>query len=100
MQLALEWVQQNIAQFGGDVNSITTFGQSAGGASTSHLAISSQTNNLFHRAISMSGTSTGGFGMTDAAALKTISTTIGLLMGCIPGSTERLVNCLREKVTT
>ena len=38
--LGLQWVQDNVKNFGGDSNRVTIFGQSAGGASVSHLMLS------------------------------------------------------------
>lgn len=37
MRLALEWVRDNIANFGGDPNNVTIFGQSGGGAKVNTL---------------------------------------------------------------
>lgn len=54
-RLALEFVKNNIANFGGDPNNITIFGQSAGGASVSWHCVSERSKGLFQRAIIMSG---------------------------------------------
>jgi len=54
--LALEWIQQNIAEFGGDANNVTIFGESAGGMSVDTLVHSPLAEGLFRKAISQSGT--------------------------------------------
>ena len=52
----LKWVQQNIAQFGGDPDNVTIFGESAGGRNVYSMLASPLAKGLFHRAISQSGT--------------------------------------------
>ncbi len=52
---ALEWVQRNIEEFGGDPARVTLFGQSTGGANVLYLMTSPLAEGLFHRAISQSG---------------------------------------------
>ena len=53
---ALEWVQENIAAFGGDADNVTIFGESGGGRKVLSLMASPEASGLFHRAISQSGT--------------------------------------------
>ena len=52
---ALEWIQRNIAAFGGDPKSVTIAGQSSGAISVSILMASPLAKNLFQRAIGESG---------------------------------------------
>ncbi|CAF4226953.1 unnamed protein product, partial [Rotaria sordida] len=53
--LALQWIQKNIQSFGGDPNSVTIFGESAGSTSVAAHIVSPLSNKLFHRAILQSG---------------------------------------------
>jgi para-nitrobenzyl esterase len=55
--LALEWVRDNIANFGGDPGNVTIFGESGGGAKVSTLLATPAAKGLFHRAIIESGPS-------------------------------------------
>ena len=52
---ALEWVRNNIAQFGGDSGTLMVFGQSGGGAKIATLMATPVAKGLFHRAATMSG---------------------------------------------
>uniref|UniRef100_A0A1Y9HAC3 Carboxylic ester hydrolase n=1 Tax=Anopheles farauti TaxID=69004 RepID=A0A1Y9HAC3_9DIPT len=63
-RLALKWVQQNIAHFGGDPTAVTLFGHSAGGASVQYHTIAEVSKNLFQRAIIMSGSTMSSWALT------------------------------------
>lgn len=53
--MVLKWVQKNIEKFGGDAGKVTIFGEDAGAASVTILAMSPLANGLFHGAITLSG---------------------------------------------
>lgn len=65
--MALEWVRDNIAQFGGDPGNVTIFGQSGGGAKVSTLLAMPAANGLFHKAVIQSGAGLRAASKEDAA---------------------------------
>ena len=65
--LALQWVRDNISQFGGDPGNVTIFGESGGGAKVSVMLAMPAARGLFHKAIIQSGPSLT-VGELDAAA--------------------------------
>jgi para-nitrobenzyl esterase len=53
--LALQWVRDNVTEFGGDPENVLIFGQSGGGAKCATLMAQPPAHGLFHRVITMSG---------------------------------------------
>ena len=58
--LALQWVRDNIAAFGGDPNNVTILGQSGGGTKVTALASAPAAQGLFQKVANVSGGSASG----------------------------------------
>lgn len=68
---ALQWVKENIAQFGGDPNNVTIFGQSGGGGKVTCLMNTPLAKGLFQKAIVESGSYITSF--TDKAVSQRVA---------------------------
>lgn len=66
--LALKWIRENVAAFGGDPGRVTVFGQSGGGAKIATLMGMPAAAGLFHRAVTMSGQQVTASGPLNATA--------------------------------
>jgi len=66
---SLEWVRENISEFGGDPGNVTVFGQSGGGGKISALLAMPAAKGLFHRAIIQSGPGIRGVPKETAAGV-------------------------------
>jgi len=76
---ALEWVRDNIANFGGDPNNVTIFGQSGGAGKVSTMMGMPGAKGLFHRAIVMSGSNVNGQAQENAnKGVQALLTTLNL----------------------
>jgi para-nitrobenzyl esterase len=87
-QMALTWVQHNIAAFGGDPGNVTIFGQSGGGTAVMANLVSPLSKGLFHRAINESGTR---IGTTD----PTMAMQAGKKFAAAAGCEDQSAACLR-----
>jgi para-nitrobenzyl esterase len=67
--LALQWVRDNIAAFGGNPDNVTLFGESAGGGCVTTLMTMPAAKGLFHRAIAQSPPVTSVYGPSRAAII-------------------------------
>ncbi|XP_043937868.1 fatty acyl-CoA hydrolase precursor, medium chain-like [Protopterus annectens] len=92
---SLRWVQENIRSFGGDPDSVTIFGESAGAFSVSMQILSPLSKGLFHKAISESGTAIlpGLF----TAYPQSIAKIIANASDCDSSDSASMVECLRKK---
>ncbi|XP_023311000.1 venom carboxylesterase-6-like [Anoplophora glabripennis] len=93
--LALKWVRDNIASFGGNPHSVTIVGLSAGGASVHLHYFSPLSKGLFIRGISQSGTALGPW-VTKKNALQSAKK-LAALMACPDSPSEELKKCLKQR---
>jgi len=89
---ALQWVQRNIAAFGGDPAKVTLFGESAGGYSTCVQYFSSRTQDLFAAAIVESGLCGAPIVENSHATALQQGTALAAALGCTSGD---VLACMR-----
>ncbi|XP_045447647.1 venom carboxylesterase-6-like [Melitaea cinxia] len=92
---ALQWVQRNIAAFGGNPNKVTITGCSAGSISVFLHMISPMSKGLFHRAISMSGSPLKVRPFTDN--LYQLAVRQAEILNCPTNNSKAIVDCLKSK---
>jgi para-nitrobenzyl esterase len=92
---ALQWVQHNIAAFGGDPGNVTIFGESAGGWSVCLHLVAPQSAGLFQRAIVQSGICTAP--LPTLGAMEEQGQRFAEKLGCGEGVRPPSVVCMRSK---
>ncbi|KAF6204249.1 hypothetical protein GE061_002589 [Apolygus lucorum] len=92
--LALKWVKENIAAFGGDPNKITLIGCSAGSASVEFHLLSQKSKGLFQKAIALSGSVFNPWAIRDQ---KSSAVQIARALGCPVGNSRATRECLLQQ---
>ncbi|XP_046976135.1 juvenile hormone esterase-like [Vanessa cardui] len=80
IRAALRWIKENIANFNGDPDNVTVFGQGSGGMAAIYLTMTDTTKGLFHRIISESGTpfAPQSFDAQPLATARQVAKSLGL----------------------
>ncbi|XP_018566160.1 venom carboxylesterase-6-like [Anoplophora glabripennis] len=93
--LAIKWVKDNIASFGGNPHSVTIVGGSAGGASVHLQYFSPLSKGLFIKGISHSGTALAPWAVRKNALQR--AKKLAVLVGCPDSTSEELKRCLKQR---
>ncbi|PNF42154.1 hypothetical protein B7P43_G10289 [Cryptotermes secundus] len=94
--MALRWVQQNIAHFGGDPDNVTVGGVSAGGASVHLHVLSPMSKGLFHHAIAQSGSALCPWAAEDPSLALSKAFRLGEALGCKTSDSKKLLEFLMK----
>jgi len=96
-RLAMKWVQENIAVFGGDSTNVTIYGESAGSGSVADHLIMPRSAGLFHAAIMESGPAADWIARTLVEAEQQFAG-LGVSVGCNKSNTtpQEVIECLRN----
>ncbi|XP_063634693.1 juvenile hormone esterase-like [Cydia splendana] len=96
-QEALRFIQKVISSFGGDKDSVTIFGESAGGASTYFHMLSKSSRGLFHKAISESGVATVPWAEAPPGEPLRQAFRLAKFLECPQTPSDAMLECLRTK---
>ncbi|XP_069696466.1 esterase E4-like [Periplaneta americana] len=94
---ALRWVQDNIAAFGGNPNSVTIFGESAGGGSVHYHMLSPLSKGLFHRGISQSGNTLCPWAHAPNGTTRYMAEKLATFLDCPTQTSKDMISCLKTK---
>ncbi|NAS12225.1 carboxylesterase/lipase family protein [Poritiphilus flavus] len=97
MVAALEWVRDNISNFGGDPNNVLIFGQSGGGAKVNTLMAMPKAKGLFHKAVNQSGSFR--MGILEKEDTQAISAEVLSQLGLSPEQVDSLQTLPFEKLS-
>ncbi|KAF8766907.1 Neuroligin-4 like protein [Argiope bruennichi] len=92
---ALHWIQENIAEFGGDPKNVTVFGHGHGAACVNLLMLTPLTKGLFQRAIMQSGSALSPWAIARNSLAYTRQ--IAKSLKCPIEDSAVLVECLRQR---
>uniref|UniRef100_A0AAG5DGR7 Carboxylic ester hydrolase n=1 Tax=Anopheles atroparvus TaxID=41427 RepID=A0AAG5DGR7_ANOAO len=93
-RMALQWVSQNIAQFGGDPGNVTLFGASSGAIAVNFHCLSRESKRYFHKAILQSGSIYTEFSFQDQPEEK--ARKLAKLLGHSPQTDVEVYEALRN----
>ncbi|XP_042310892.1 acetylcholinesterase-like isoform X2 [Sceloporus undulatus] len=99
-QLALTWVKENAAAFGGDPNRVTILGHSSGGASAGFHLLSPKSESLFAYAALQSGVPDALWAWMSPEQAKQRSLEFSQQLGCKEGNESEIMTCLWGKNAT
>ena len=94
--LALAWIHENIAAFGGDPGNVTLMGESAGAMSALLHTVSPYSSGLFHKVVALSGTPSTVF-IKPNRAPKLYAMALAKKLGCEPEDPDSVLKFLQQQ---